>query len=947
MKKFLRSFRLPGFAPCVLLLVVGSSAARATSFSWKNNSVGGLYSDPNNWVSLPYGSGVSGPPKAGDDAAFPPSQTIQFKAGDASATAIIGVSSVFDLTSGGYNVSGAVTIDIDAVLTLSVASGAGNILSAGSIAASGGDLEIDANATLSAGSIVGHDVYVEGGTAKVSGLTTAYIEVDGGSFSTGSVKATGIKLTSPTSQPSQFSVAGDLNTAYLTITGQGSVAHAATSLASGNISLAGSGATLSIDGALNFGFAGNGVTSGMSVKSGGFVSSGTAEASGNHGYITVDGIGSQWLVNGLFQADATSADGTSATVNNGGSLSVGSMDLGVAAGSNGNLLMEDDGLLGTSLSVTQGPLRIGVGGSAYLSAINSKVTISGGAAIQLGVNPGSSGSLYLNGGGGTFGIGATQLNTDNAPIQVGVSGQGQMSVSGGAEITTGPVSVAVQPTSGTADNPCSLVVDGGASMLTIHGPLVIAKNGATAFVSTYNGGTLIAQSLQLGVNGSLNVTGGSALVGSGTPPAAGTLLVAGGGILSGQGRAQGATVMNTSVTGNVVIGAGGTFVPGGDPNVFSIQGDCDLSDGETDIEVASAGTAGTDYDQLIVSGKVTLGGTLKLVLLNGYTPKVGDTLDIISAGTISGNFAQIIAPGLTLSPVPGTGKLSVKVTSISTAAAPVLTSAATALGSVGSPFSYQITATNSPAGYAATGLPDGLTLNAASGVISGTPTATGTFNVGISATNVGGTGAGTLVLTVVAAQPGVPTITSAASVAGTLGQPFSYQITASNAPTSFAAAGLPDGLSINAAGSISGAPTQVGQFSIMLSAANGAGTGTTVLTLTVADALPVVSLVATTPTVTVGSGNAGKFTVSLSAAQDHNVTVAFTIKGTAINGTDYTLISGTRKIKAGKTSKFIKIIPQGDLGGASRETVKIKLEPGTGYTVGTTGKVKVAILAGQ
>ncbi|MGB9509889.1 MAG: Ig domain-containing protein, partial [Candidatus Acidiferrum sp.] len=135
-------------------------------------------------------------------------------------------------------------------------------------------------------------------------------------------------------------------------------------------------------------------------------------------------------------------------------------------------------------------------------------------------------------------------------------------------------------------------------------------------------------------------------------------------------------------------------------------------------------------------------------------------------------------------------------------AAPAITSSATASGAVGAAFSYQITASNSPTSFGATGLPAGLTVNTTSGLISGTPTAAGTSSVTVSATNSGGTGSGPLTLTVNAVQP---VITSSATASGTVGAAFSYQITASNSPTSFGATGLPAGLTVNTtSGLISG-----------------------------------------------------------------------------------------------------------------------------------------------
>ena len=92
---------------------------------------------------------------------------------------------------------------------------------------------------------------------------------------------------------------------------------------------------------------------------------------------------------------------------------------------------------------------------------------------------------------------------------------------------------------------------------------------------------------------------------------------------------------------------------------------------------------------------------------------------------------------------------------------PVITSANTANATVGAAFSYQISATNSPTSYGATGLPPGLGVNTATGSISGTPTSSGTSTVTLSATNSAGTGTATLTITTTASSdttpPAVPT----------------------------------------------------------------------------------------------------------------------------------------------------------------------------------------------
>ena len=72
-----------------------------------------------------------------------------------------------------------------------------------------------------------------------------------------------------------------------------------------------------------------------------------------------------------------------------------------------------------------------------------------------------------------------------------------------------------------------------------------------------------------------------------------------------------------------------------------------------------------------------------------------------------------------------------------------------------------------------------------------------------------------------------PVVTSTNNASGTVGLSFNYQITADNNPTSFAASGLPSGLTVNTnSGMISGIPAVATNTIVTLSAANDAGVGT-------------------------------------------------------------------------------------------------------------------------
>ncbi len=198
--------------------------------------------------------------------------------------------------------------------------------------------------------------------------------------------------------------------------------------------------------------------------------------------------------------------------------------------------------------------------------------------------------------------------------------------------------------------------------------------------------------------------------------------------------------------------------------------------------------------------------------------------------------------------------------------APAITSALTAPGTVGAPLSYSITATGLPSGYSASPLPAGLSVNTATGVISGTPTAVGTTTVVLGAVNASGssisTGTATLTITVSAAGT-VPVIISPLSAAGTIGTVLSYTIAATGLPTGYSASPLPAGLAVNSGtGVISGSPTAAGATVVTIGATNGTGTGTASVAFTVAPAnvAPVIAI--STPAVATVAGGVFGYTIA-------------------------------------------------------------------------------------
>jgi YVTN family beta-propeller protein/autotransporter-associated beta strand protein len=219
----------------------------------------------------------------------------------------------------------------------------------------------------------------------------------------------------------------------------------------------------------------------------------------------------------------------------------------------------------------------------------------------------------------------------------------------GAPIAVGSLPIAF----GFFVGPNIIVAQG--SPLSVASDAALTPLGFRQFID-FNGGTLKAtgnlvtsRTISLLANGGIVDTNGFNAIFSGSVINSGSLTKIGAGTLtlSGINTYTGGTIINGGtlvVDGPQALGFGDVILNDGvltaDPQTINVNGNYTQNVRGT-LLLAIGGAGADQYDSLHINGHATLGGTLQLVQTNGFVPKPGDQLSVVTAaGGISGEFAN-------------------------------------------------------------------------------------------------------------------------------------------------------------------------------------------------------------------------------------------------------------------------------------------------------------------
>ncbi len=480
---------------------------------------------------------------------------------------------------------------------------------------------------------------------------------------------------------------------------------------------------------LDVGYQSTGVTK---VLSGGKLDSSAVRigsGAGGNGTVRVSGSNSQWYAGGTVQVGYGAGSGTLEVLDGGlldhsssatfavafdtqssGSVLVDGSDsriairnstLNVGQNATGSLTVSGGGVLDTS------PYYLGFASIGSNSAGVGTVTVSGSNSqwqcASVAVGDSGKGTLEIKQGGTVKWVQASPQYSGSFNVGVTSTGDGQVTIAGteskldmpGSDVYAGLFGKGSIDVSNDAQLKCSYLTLGGFS--GSQGTMTAAGSGSSVecfrlYVGNAGSGSLVLSDgadmlvtagtsvqnyigLSSSGQGAVTVDGvgttltlGTLIVGYTNSGGSGTLTLKNGGTVDAaevrvlhKGSLNGAG----TITGNVVLY--GELCPGNSPGTLMIGGDLTMKN-DSRLVLEIAGDQAGAYDQLNVTGKLTMAGVLEIAEPSGSAHfDAGDTWQLFIADNgFAGSFSQIQIPktaeGDPIFQITGNGQLEALVT---------------------------------------------------------------------------------------------------------------------------------------------------------------------------------------------------------------------------------------------------------------------------------------------
>ncbi len=187
---------------------------------------------------------------------------------------------------------------------------------------------------------------------------------------------------------------------------------------------------------------------------------------------------------------------------------------------------------------------------------------------------------------------------------------------------------------------------GGAALITAQNAILNFDNGLTnqGAVAFSYGISNVSGNITNTPGSNITVTGGASVTFYGDVAQNGTLVVSKAGNIESSAVFLGAFSGSGGFTGGGDVFLDGDLRPS-DPVEVTFGGNAYL-EGSTHTVMQLAGpVAGSQYDQIKVTGQLVLAGDLDVVLLDGYLPQPGQSFQLFD-GELSGAFSEVSLPAL-------------------------------------------------------------------------------------------------------------------------------------------------------------------------------------------------------------------------------------------------------------------------------------------------------------